>query len=391
MNSLEPKKLALLRILQILEKYSDSEHPLTQKEIAKYLEDDYGITIERKAVSRNLTLLKDARYEIVTTKREGFYLDETTREFTDSELRLLIDGVLSSKYISARYSKEIIDKLCALSNKYFRSHVKHIHSLGEWDKSENQALFFNIELVDEAIENHLQIKFDYNKYGADKKLHKTYTHTVTPYQLVLHNQRYYLMCKSERWHNMGFYRLDRITNMSMTDERATPITQVKGYERGINYKELSTALPYMYTDKPERVDLVAADYVVDQIIDWFGKDITISKCPDDDTKVKVSLIASPMAMEHWAMQYIPHVEVKSPASLREIIKSNVTAAAAAYKEYDGETLTVSEAATSDLVDELSKREAVEAIRVAPYEKYSIEADGKKTEDEGPVVILKDWD
>ena len=109
MNSLEPKKLALLRILQILEKYSDSEHPLTQKEIAKYLEDDYGITIERKAVSRNLTLLKDAGYEIGTAKREGFYLDETTREFTDSELRLLIDGVLSSKYIPARYSKEIID------------------------------------------------------------------------------------------------------------------------------------------------------------------------------------------------------------------------------------------------------------------------------------------
>lgn len=331
MDSFEPKKLALLRILQILEKYSDSEHPLTQKEIAKYLEDDYGITIERKAVSRNLTLLKDAGYEIGTTKREGFYLDETTRAFTDSELRLLIDGVLSSKYISARYSKEIIDKLCALSNKYFRSHVKHIHSLGEWDKSENQALFFNIELVDEAIENHLQIKFDYNKYGADKKLHKTYTHTVTPYQLVLHNQRYYLMCKSERWQNMGFYRLDRITNMSMTEERATPITQVKGYERGINYKELSTALPYMYTDKPERIDLVAAEYIVDQIIDWFGKDITISKCPDDETKVKVSLIASPMAMEHWAMQYIPHVEVTSPASLRKTIKENVAAAAKMYK------------------------------------------------------------
>ncbi len=389
MDSLEPKKLALLRILQILKKYSDYDHPLTQDDIARYLEEDYGIVIERKAISRNVALLKDAGYEIESTKRLGCYLDE--RDFTDSELRLLIDGVLSSKYITEKYSKEIIDKLCALSNQYFRSHVKHIHSVGEWDKTENKALFFNIELVDEAIEQKKQIRFDYNKYGVDKKMHKTHTHTVTPYQLVLHNQRYYLMCKSERWQNMGFYRLDRITNMSMTEERATPITQVKGYERGINYKELSTALPYMYTDKPERIDLVAAEYIVDQIIDWFGKDITISKCPDDETKVKVSLIASPMAMEHWAMQYIPHVEVLAPASLRETIKSNVTAAAAAYKEYDGETLTVSEAATSDLVDELSGREAVETIRVEPYEKYSIEADGKKTEDEGPVVILKVWD
>ena len=390
MDNLEPKKLALLRILQILEKYSDSAHPLKQEDIARYLEEDYGIKVERKAISRNVALLKDAGYEIEST-RAGSYLDETTRSFTDSELRLLIDGVLSSKYITARYSKEMIDKLCSLSSVYFRSHVRHVHSLSEWDKSDNPALFYNIELIDEAIENKRRVTFDYNKYGADKRLHKTHTHTVSPYQLVLHNQRYYLMCMNEKWKNMGYYRLDRITNMSMTDERATPITKVPGYERGINYKELSSALPYMYTDKPERIDLVAAEYIVDQIIDWFGKDITISKCPDDETKIKVSLIASPMAMEHWAMQYIPLVEVVSPASLRETIKSNVTAAAAAYKEYDGETLTVSEAATGDLVDELSGREAVETIRVEPYEKYTIEANGRKDADEGPVVILKIWD
>ena len=389
---LEKKKNALLRILQILKKYSDSEHPLTQKAIEQYLDDEFGIQIERKAIARNIALLRDAGYEIGTAPaRKGCYFDETSRDFTDAELRLLIDGVLSSKYISAGYSKEIINKLCALSNQYFRSHVKHIHSLGEWDKSENQALFYNIELVDEAIERRLQIQFDYNKYGADKKLHKTHTHIVTPYQLVLHNQRYYLMCKSERWQNMGFYRLDRITNMSLTDEKASPITQIPGYERGINYKELSTALPYMYTDKPERIDLVAYESIVDQIIDWFGKDIRIEPCPDDERKVKVSLIASPMAMEHWAMQYILNVEILSPASLRETIKGNVTAAAAAYKEYKGEALTVGETATADLVDELAGREGVEAIRVAPYETYSIEADGKKTEDEGPVVILKVWD
>ena len=329
MDSLEPKKLALLRILQIFKKYSDFDHPLKQEDIARLLDEDYGIVIERKAISRNVALLKDAGFEIESS-HAGSYLDE--RDFTDSELRLLIDGVLSSKYITARYSKELIGKLCALSSVYFRSHVKHIHSVGEWDKTENKALFYNIELVDEAIEQKKQIRFDYNKYGVDKKMHKTHTHTVTPYQLVLHNQRYYLMCKSERWHNMGFYRLDRITGMSITEDKATPITQVKGYERGINYKELSTALPYMYTDKPERIDLVAAEYIVDQIIDWFGKDITITKCPDDETKVRVSLIASPMAMEHWAMQYTPHVEVIAPASLRKTIKENVAVAAKMYKK-----------------------------------------------------------
>ena len=121
MNSLEPKKLALLRILQILEQYSDYDNPLKQEDIARYLDRDYGIVIERKAIGRNILLLKDAGYDILSDRR-GCYL--VSREFEDSELRLLIDGVLASRHITANHSKKLIEKLCNLSNKYFRSHIK---------------------------------------------------------------------------------------------------------------------------------------------------------------------------------------------------------------------------------------------------------------------------
>ena len=328
MESLEPKKLALIRILQIFQKYSDCNHPLKQEDIVRHLDGDYGIVIERKAVSRNISLLKEAGFEI-ESNRSGSYLDE--RDFTDAELRILIDGVLSSKYITAKYSKDLIDKLCSLSSKHFRSHVKHIHAVGDWDKTENQALFYNIEILDEAINQKKQIRFDYNKYGIDKNLHKTRTHQVSPYQLILHNQRYYLMALSEHWKGIAYYRLDRITNMSIAEKKLTPITSVEGYERGINYKELSTALPYMYTDKPERVEFIAEAYIIDQIIDWFGKDIRISKYGDDDRQVKVSVKVSPMAMEHWAMQYISHVEILYPTVLREKIRENLKFAAEKYK------------------------------------------------------------
>lgn len=170
MNSLEPTKLALVRILQILEQYSDFDHPLKQQDIIDYLDKDYGIAIERKAVGRNLSLLKEAGYDIASDRR-GSYLAERT--FDDSELRMLIDGVLASRHITAKHSKELIERLCSLSNKYFRSHVKNIWSVNEWSKTDNQALFYNIEIVDAAIEQGKQIAFCYNKYGADKKLHKT--------------------------------------------------------------------------------------------------------------------------------------------------------------------------------------------------------------------------
>lgn len=325
MNSLEPKKLALLRILQILEQYSDIDHPLKQEDIARYLDRDFGIVIERKAIGRNILLLKDAGYDILSDRR-GCYL--VSREFEDSELRLLIDGVLASKHITAKHSKELIERLCSLSNKYFRSHVKNIWSVNEWSKTDNQALFYNIEIIDAAIEQGKQITFSYNKYGADKKLHKTSDHRATPYQMILRNQRYYLIACNEKWKNLGHYRLDRITDIRLTDEPATPLRSLPGHESGIDYKEYATSLPYMFTDKPERVEFLADPAIIDQIVDWFGDNARIEQSGD---KLKVSVKVSPMAMEYWAMQYLNFVEILSPASLRSRIAANLEAARGKYQ------------------------------------------------------------
>ena len=319
MESFEPKKLALIRIWQILKDYSDYNHPLTQEEIAKHLENNYGIVIERKAISRNLSLLKEAGFEIDSC-RAGSFLD--CRDFEDSELHLLIDGILSSKHITAKHSKDLINRLCGLSNKYFRASVKHIHSVNDWSKTDNQALFYNIELIDIAIEKGCQIHYDYNKYDVDKKLHKSSFQHVSPYQMILHNQRYYLMAYSEYWNNMVFHRLDRITNMKISHKKATPLRSISGYENGINYKELSSTMPYMYTDKPEPIEFIADACVVDQIIDWFGTNIRFNKT-NDETKVRVLLKASPMAMEHWAMQYINYVENIAPKTLRARVRTTL--------------------------------------------------------------------
>lgn len=319
MESFEPKKLALIRIWQILKDYSDFDHPLTQEDIAVKLQNEYGIVLERKAISRNISLLKEAGIDI-ESRRAGSYLE--CRDFEDSELHMLIDGVLSSKYITAKHTKDIINRLCGLSNKYFRSNVKHIHSVNDWYKTDNQALFYNIELIDTAIEEGKQVHYDYNKYGTDKKLHKSSHQYVTPYLMVLHNQRYYLMAYSEYWGNMVFHRLDRITNMIVMDKKATPIRNVPGYESGINYKELSSTMPYMYTDRPEHIDFIADIGIIDQIIDWFGNDIRIANA-DGEGKVRVSIKASPKAMVHWAMQYMDHVEITAPESVRNRIRESL--------------------------------------------------------------------
>ncbi len=325
---MEPKKLAILRIWQILRKHSDYDHPLKQEDIIKYLDEEYGIQMERKAIGKNIADLRDAGIEIGSC-RNGSYID--SREFEDSELRLLIDGVLQSKYITAKHSKDLIDRLCGLSNKYFRSHVKNVYSVNDWSKTENQAIFYNIEVIDEAIATGKMVQYDYNKYGTDAKLHKSSFQRISPYQLILHNQRYYLMGYSSYWGNMAFHRLDHITNMRVYDKPAIPITSVKGYENGIDFKQIASTMPYMYTDTPERIEFIADEYIVDQIVDWFGTDIKMSKLPDDDKKVNVELVASPNAMEHWALQYLNHVEVTKPEGLRERIRGSIKNAVFKYQ------------------------------------------------------------
>ncbi len=325
MDGIETKKAALIRIWQIFNKYSDCNHPITQEEIADYLHNEYGIDIDRKTISNNISVLKEIGAEI-ESGRKGSYLQG--RIFENSELHMLMDAVLCSKYITPKQSSDIISRLCLLTSNYFKTNIKNVYSVKERNKTENQAVFLNIELIDEAVERGKKIQYDYNKYGADKKLHKSSSHNVSPYQLVLHNQRYYLMGYSENWDNIFFHRLDRITNMKITDETAIDITTVKGYENGIDYKQLSSARPYMYTDEAELIKFKARLEITDQIIDWFGKDISIKKLNDE--MIEVQLEASPRAMEHWAMQYLNYVEIISPENLRENIENNIKNAVEKY-------------------------------------------------------------
>ena len=337
-DSLEAKKLLIIRIMQILEYYSDVNHPLTQEEIINKLYDNYGVEAERKAIGRNVQLLQDMFEQdsmnktataivIESDKRKGTYIDK--RLFEDAELRLLIDGVLASKHISEKYSKDLIEKLSSLSNKYFKSNVKHVYSVKDWDKTENKALFWNIEIIDEAIERNKRITFDYNKYGADQKLHKTSSHTASPYQLILHNQQYYLVFLSEKWQNICHFRVDKITNIEITDEPSTPLRSVKGYANGLDYKKYATSLPYMFTDETEKITFVCDGTVIDQVVDWFGKNINILDLGGE--KYEVTVTASPNAMEYWAMQYLNYIEIKSPTELREKIKQNLKNAEERYK------------------------------------------------------------
>lgn len=312
--ALEAKKTLIFRIYQILDEYSDSEHPLTQQDIIDILEHDYDLECERKAVGRNLSYLKEMGFDIESGAK-GSYL--ASRKLENAELRLLIDSVLSSRNVNSTHSSQLIEKLISLGGRNFKSHVKHVYSVKDWAKSDNKAFFFNIDVIDEAIEQNKKISFYYNKVGLDKALHHSLFHKGSPYQMVLHNQRYYLMMYDETFEKVGYYRLDKITDITILEDVAKPLKENPGFEKGINYKQIATALPYMYNDKPIPVTIKCRNYMMDTISDWFGTDFTIKRV--DDEHFTATITASEKAMRYWVLQFNYKVEVISPESLRNSV------------------------------------------------------------------------
>lgn len=298
MENMGNKKLALLYILKILEEYSDRDHPMTQSDIAEKLEQNYGIVLERKAVSRNLSLLREAGYEI-ESEAKGNYLD--FREFDNTELRLMIDGVLSSRYITEKQAKDLADRIAGLSNKHFRSHVKHIHLLSDHEKTENKTVFYALECIDEAIEKGRQISFDYYCYAFDDELKpsRSRRETVSPIQLVIKNQFYYLiaateinvlgsMKKYDPTHPMiTSYRLDMISNPIVEEDTIVDPERLEKYGQEQDIKKILSTHPYMHVKGTHVSQASFLCFAQDMniVVENLGKDLKIQKLKRRDEKL----------------------------------------------------------------------------------------------------------
>ena len=344
MYATPPKKLMIINILDILKRYTDENHRLSQKDILEILENEYSMKADRKAIKRNLMNLTESGYEIEYSEsirvnknkeEETLYTDwYLVRDFTDAELRLLIDGLLFSKHIPYSQCKELIDKLKNLSNKYFDAKVKHIRNLPE-NIPANKQLFLTIEVLDEAISKNRQVSFVYNEYGTDKKRRPVKTgkgeireYIINPYQIVATNGRYYLICNYDKYDDVSNYRLDKITDIRLLDSPAKPMKNVAGLENGLNLPKHMAEHIYMSPGRSVPAKFRAKSYLAGDIIDWFGRDVRFSNDTGDTVEVQVTV--NEQAMIFWALQYGQHVEILQPIELREAVKNAVLEIAEKY-------------------------------------------------------------
>ena len=343
MYTAQPKNMLIMNILEILKKHSDENHRLNQKEIIDLLDSEYDMKVDRKAIKRNLMNLLDFGYELEYTEtirtnkkgeQEALYSDwYLVRDFTDAELRLLIDSLLFSKHIPYSQCKELIEKLECLSNKYFKAKVKHIRNLPE-KMPNNKQIFYVIEILDEAISKGKKVEFCYNDFGTDKKLHprmssngKPRRYIINPYQMAATNGRYYLIANYDKYDNISHYRVDRISDIVILDE---PVKKQKDLSETINLPKHMAEHIYMFSGESVRVAMRIEKFLVGDVIDWFGKDVIFHN--ETETSVDVSVAVNLEAMRYWAMQYANHVEVLRPEKLREEIKKDLLAAVEKYED-----------------------------------------------------------
>lgn len=343
------KKQIIINILDILKRYTDEGHRLSQKEIADILKNEYNMRIDRKSVKRNLSNLLEIGYPIeysesvrmVPNKTTGaleknyilsdFYLE---RDFSDAELRLLIDSLLFSKHIPYNQCRDLIKKLEGLSSKYFEAKVKHIRTL-DGNQPANKQLFYTIDILDEAISKERQVKFHYAEYGTDKKLHNRENsdgtpreYIINPYQIVVTNGRYYLICNYDKYDDLSNYRLDRITDIELLNTPAKSKRKVKGAENGFDLSRHMAEHIYMFTGNSVRAKFIAEKAVLDDIIDYFGNDAVFSN--ETEKEITVTVTVNEQAMRRWAMQYAMHVKITEPQSLVNTVKGDIMKAAETY-------------------------------------------------------------
>lgn len=320
------KKMLNILILDILREYTDEKHSLTQQEIIRLLDKNYGMTCDRRSVKNNILSLKELGYDISMDK--GYRL--LSREFDDAELRILIDSVLFSKSISTKQAKGLIEKIRGLASRYFNAKVSHVSNLPEINRTMNKQAMYSLDTINGAISEKKKIRFIYNYIGTDFRLHpkRDREYIVNPYQIVANNGRFYLIGNYDKYDDIAHIRIDRMTDVCMLEEKVKPMSKIPEVKRGLNFPKHMAEHIYMFSGESVAVKLKTTEDMMTELVDWFGTGITILEKNDDEIMIRV--VCNEKAMRYWALQYGPYVEVISPPVLRSRIAEDVEAMAEKY-------------------------------------------------------------
>ena len=329
MPEMSGKKGLPLCILEVLKARSSKARPLTIAKIEEYVRQDFGMEAGRNAVARSLSLLREMDYPIEPgAGGKGVYLEPL---FTNTELRVLIDSVLLSRYIPQEEAKALITKLTSMGGAGFSNGTQDIFAVDKWHRTHHQAFFELIDGLSQAIRTHVQVRFVYNRVGLDGELKGDgRVRQAHPLALLCAQGQYYLLACYAPGTELRHFRVDHITDLELTALAAVTPYELEEFRGGVNLAKYAAEHRYMYSGEPVRVTLRMPQTAAGQVFDAFGRHAELAPLPDG-RNMEVRLTSSIENMRIFALQYAGVCEVIAPSALRELVRQDVRRIAERYE------------------------------------------------------------
>ena len=325
----EKQKLKLLYIIQCLMEKTDEEHAVTTQEIIDYLALQ-GITAERKSIYTDIDLLIDFGMDIIKKPgRSGGYT-LASRQFELAELKLLVDAVQSSKFITTKKSRELIGKLETLCSKYEATQLHRQVVVTNRNKAINENIYYNVDIIYNAIAENVKIQFQYFEWNVSKEMKlrrdgKIYE--VSPWLLTWDDENYYLIAYDSTKGIIKHFRVDKMLHITQTGRPREGRQVFKAFDTAIYAKKMFG----MYGGEEISVRIECDNSFAGVMIDRFGKDVSIIRIDDKRFAVNVEVAVSKQFIA-WIIGLGEGVKIVSPTSVVKMMNDEIDRLIRQYKQ-----------------------------------------------------------
>lgn len=307
-------KLRPLYLLKILRDRTDEDHCLSTPQLCDILKNEYGIETFRTTIKSDIAALQKAGFSIQEMRSRQNLYNYIERDFDVPEVKLLIDAVMSSKFITKAKSDQLTEKLVGLAGPFKSRELRRNLVVDGRIKAENEQIYMIVDAINEAINEKKKIRFQMVEYDENKKrvLHNDgEVYVFSPYSLVWDGDFYYVVGYSDKYQSVGSHRVDRVLKRpEIMDEKASPIPI------GFDINAYVNTMFRMYDADRCEVELQVENSLMDAIIDKFGTEVTTYPCDQHSFRV-VANVAVGTVFYNWIFGFNGKVRIKAPVNVKE--------------------------------------------------------------------------
>lgn len=321
------QKLKLLYIVKYLMQNSDEEHPVSTAEIIGELANN-GISAERKSIYDDIEALKLFGLDIIQLKGKngGYYIGE--RDFELPELKLLVDSIQSSKFITQDKTYKLIKKIESLASVYDGQLLQRQVFVTNRVKSMNESIYYAVDVISDAITQNRKIRYKYFEYTVEKThryRHDGAFYEVSPFALIWDDENYYMLAWDSDSEKMKHYRVDKMEKVNLTDcEREG----TKEFEK-VDMSAYTKTVFGMFGGEEQKVKLRFANHLVGAVLDRFGRDTIIIKDGNEHFVFTVNVVVSQQFLA-WVFGFGNEAEIISPDEVRNEMRKQASEVAKLY-------------------------------------------------------------